>query len=117
MASFTERVTILIETKVTSAKSELAGLKKAIAETEGATGKLKVAAGGMGKAVNSAVSALASPTGIAAAGAAITGVAVKSVKAFEQLGLTVGKFSDATGIATEDASKLVEVVSDLGIAP
>src|SRR4029077_7563743 len=50
-------------------------------------------------------------------GTAVVGFAAKSVGAFQELGTTVGKFSDATGTTAEDASKLVEVFGDLGVAP
>ena len=115
--SFAERVLITIETKVDNAKSGIAGFKQSIAEAEGATGKLKAAAGGVGSAMSSALGAITSPAGLAAAGGAVVAFAAKSVGAFEELGTTVGKFSDATGTTAEDASKLVEVFGDLGIAP
>ena len=115
--SFAERVLITIETKVDNAKSGIAGFRQSVAQAEGATGKLKAAASGVGSAMSSALGAITSPAGLAAAGGAVVAFAAKSVGAFEELGTTVGKFSDATGTTAEDASRLVEVFSDLGIAP
>lgn len=48
--------------------------------------------------------------------AALVAVGVKSVLAFEDLGLTVGKFADATGTTKEQASRLIEVADDMGIS-
>ena len=115
--SFSERVTIYLETKVDNAKSGIAGFRQSVAQAEGATGKLKAAASGVGSAMSSALGAITSPAGLAAAGGAVVAFAAKSVGAFEELGTTVGKFSDATGTTAEDASRLVEVFGDLGIAP
>src|SRR4029077_8756337 len=91
LMSFTERVTIFIEAKVDNAKSSLSGFKQSVAQAEGATGKLKAAASGLGSAVSGAVGAIASPAGLAAVGTAVVGFAVKSVSAFENLGLAAGK--------------------------
>jgi hypothetical protein len=110
---FQERVTIFIETKVDSAKGGLAALKQDIAAAEGGIGKLKTAAGGIGSMLTSA---LTSPAGLAGVGTAIAGVAVKSVAAFQDLGLAVGKVRDATGLAAEDASRWIEVANDAGVS-
>lgn len=116
MASFQEKITILIETKVDSAKSQLSGLKQSISDAEGATGKLKAAAGGMGSAIESAAGAFLSPAGLAAGAAAVGGAAIKAVSQFEQLGLTIGKVRDGTGLSAEAASRWVEVADDAGIS-
>ena len=113
---FQERVTIYIETKVDSAKSQLGQFKSSVAEAEGATGKLKAAASGLGNIVNSAASALLSPAGLAAGAGAIGAAAVKSVKQFEELGLTIGKVAAATGLSAEEASRWVEVADDAGVS-
>jgi hypothetical protein len=112
--AFREVVEIFIDTKVESAKSQLSGLRQSISQAEGATGKLKAAASGVGSAISGVLS---SPAGLAAAGTAIVGVAAKAVGAFQDLGVAVGKFSAATGTTEEEASRLVEVFSDLGVSP
>ena len=112
--AFREVVEIFIDTKVESAKSQLSNLKQSITQAEGATGKFKAAASGIGDAIGGVLS---SPAGLAAAGTAIVGFATKSVVAFQDLGIAVGKFSDSTGTTTEEASRLVEVFDDIGVAP
>jgi hypothetical protein len=112
--AFREVVEIFIDTKVESAKSQLSNLKQSITQAEGATGKFKAAASGIGDAIGGVLS---SPAGLAAAGTAIVGFATKSVGAFQDLGIAVGKFSDSTGTTTEEASRLVEVFGDIGVAP
>lgn len=53
---------------------------------------------------------------VAAAGAAAAGVALfAAANEFTNLGIEAGKFSDVTGLAVEDASRWMEVASDLGI--
>lgn len=49
------------------------------------------------------------------AGAAIAKFATDSVGHFEELGLTIGKFRDSTGLAADQSSRFVEVAKDLGI--
>jgi hypothetical protein len=59
------------------------------------------------------------PAGFAAAGAAI-GAGAKivgdAVNKFQNLALEVGKFSAATGLSTEEASRFLEVAGDLGVS-
>jgi hypothetical protein len=50
-----------------------------------------------------------------AGGAALVAFAAKGVSAFEDTTLAVGKFRDATGTTSEEASRFVEVFGDLGI--
>ena len=40
---------------------------------------------------------------------------MKSVKAFQDTALAAGKFSDATGVAVDEASRLIEVAGDIGV--
>lgn len=80
-----------------------AGLKKAEREVQGFSNKI-------GDKLKNL-----STTQLAAAGAAVAAFAWKAVDAFQDLALEAGKFSDATGIAVEDASRWLEVAGDLGI--
>ena len=116
MASFSERVTIYIETKVDNATTGLKNLKSSVQDAEGATGKLKAATSGLGDVVSSAAGALLSPAGLAAGAAAVGGAAVKAVGAFEDLGLTIGKVRDSTGLTADAASRWVEVADDAGVS-
>lgn len=92
------------------AETAFANFRTAVGEAEGAAGKFKA---GAGSAFNF-VKANAAEFG-AAAGAALFAFGVKSVQAFQDTALAAGKFSDAAGIAVEDASRWAEVAGDLGI--
>lgn len=116
MASFVERVQILIETKIDNAKTQLSSLKTSISEADGVGGKLKATASGLGDIMSSVGSAIISPAGIATGVAAVSGLAIKAVTQFENLGLSVDKFSTATGTSAEQASKWIEVAKDHGVA-
>ena len=115
--AFQERVTIFIETKVDNARSQLGSFKQSVSEAQGATGKLKAAASGVGNMLGSVASSLTSPAGLAAGAAALATLGAKAVGAFQDLGVAVGKFRDATGTTSEQASRLVEVFDDLGVSP
>lgn len=80
---------------VDKAKGEISSLGGAGNEAEGGISKMGAAA-------------------VVGAGALIA-LGTKSIMAFEDLGLTVGKFSAATGISATESSKLIEVAGDLGI--
>ena len=49
------------------------------------------------------------------AAAAIGTFVVKSVMSFQNLALEAGKFADATGLSTEQASRFIEVAGDIGV--
>jgi hypothetical protein len=111
---FAHRVLVAIETKVDNAKAGLAGYKQSISEAEGFTGKLKAGVSGLADGITAAAT---SPAVLAAGIGAVTAVGAKAISMFENTALAVGKFGDAAGLAPEPASRLYEVLSDLGIAP
>jgi hypothetical protein len=80
-----------------------AGLKKAEQNLQGFAGKAKGLLGGLGISSAQAGAAMA------------VGLGVKAVQAFQNLALEAGKMADATGLAVEDASRLIAVAGDLGI--
>ncbi len=86
------------------------GVKGKLAETEGAFGKLK------GSASN-ALAGIGISTGVlaAGAGAAIGGFVAKSISDFQNLALSAKNFSTVTGTTVQDASRWIEVASDLGV--
>ena len=86
-------------------------LKADVAAADGVMGKAKVAANGLG----SALSAYAAPAAATAA-VAFADFARRSVQAFQETALAAGQFSDATGIAVEDASRWIAVGDDFGIS-
>jgi hypothetical protein len=93
-----------------SAEAGFANFKSKVAEAEGGMGKLKAGFG----AATEFIKANAMAVG-ASAGAALVGLAVKGIGAFQDLALSASKFSDATGIAVEDASRWTEVAGDMGV--
>jgi hypothetical protein len=104
------RITTLFDLDSKGFDSGLKKLRKSVSEADGAVNKLKVAGAGLGDVLKANAGAAA-----ASAGAALVAFGVKSVKAFQDTALAAGKFADATGIAVEDASRLVEVAGDIGI--
>lgn len=85
-------------------------VEKSTKGAEGSVGKFQ-------KFTSGAMSELKANAGMmaAGAGAAIGAFALASINKFSDLGVAIGKFSDATGMATEDASRWVEVAGDIGI--
>ena len=104
------RITTLFDLDSKGFDSGLKKLRKSVSETDGAINKLKVAGAGVGGILKANAGAAA-----ASAGAALVAFGVKSVQAFQDTALAAGKFSDAAGIAVEDASRWIEVSGDLGI--
>ena len=95
-----------------SFSDRLGVVRSKMADADGITGKFKAGLGGLQSQFGSAAGAAA----IGAAGVAAVGVvAVKAVTAFKDLGLSVGKFRDATGMSAESSSRFIEVFGDLGI--
>jgi hypothetical protein len=103
-------ITELQEEGIKKAKREFDKFKGAIAEAEGAMGKLKAG----GKAAFDALSKNAGKFALAAGAIAGT-FAVKAVFGAQNLALAAGKLADATGLTVEEASRLKEVAGDIGI--
>ena len=95
---------------IKAAKAAFGNFKTAVADAEGGMGKFKAGS----NAALDAVKANAGTFAIAA-GAAIVTFAGRSIKAFQDLAIAAGKFSDSTGLAVEDASRYMEVAGDLAI--
>jgi hypothetical protein len=95
---------------IRAAKAAFGNFKTAVADAEGGMNKFKA---GSNVALD-AVKANAASFAIAG-GAALVSFAAQGVKAFQELALGAEKFSTATGLAIEDASRYMEVASDIGI--
>ena len=95
---------------IKAAKAAFGNFKTAVADAQGGMNKFKAGS----TAALDAVKANASTFAIAG-GAALLSFAAQGVKAFQTLALSAGKFSDATGLAVEDASRYLEVAGDLKI--
>lgn len=103
-------ITDLQDKGLEEAKRQFGKFKAAIAEADGTMGKFKAGS----KATFDAVKANAATFAIAGAAAFAT-FAQKSIGAFQDLALQVDKFSIASGLKAEEASRWVEVAGDLGI--
>ncbi len=103
-------ITELQDEGIKRAKREFDKFKGAVAGAEGGMGKLKAGS----KVAFDAISANAASFAAAAGGALVT-FAAQGVTAFQNLALSADKFAGATGLAVEEASRLMEVAGDLGI--
>lgn len=103
-------ITELQDEGIKRAKREFDKFKGAVAGAEGGMGKFKAGS----KAIFDGIQANAATFATAAAGAFVS-FAAKGVTAFQELALSADKFAGATGLAVEEASRLMEVTGDLGI--
>jgi hypothetical protein len=110
VASFTERVQVLIDVTGDKASSSLSSIKGAVADAEGGFGKLKAGAGAAFDAIG-----VMGPVAIAAAAGAAAKFVVDMVNGFEDLALKANDFASATGLAVDDASRWMEVAGDVGV--
>ena len=103
-------ITSLEDTGIKSAKAAFGDFKNAVSKAEGGMGKFKAGS----KVAMDQVKANAGNLAMVA-GSAIAGFAIKAVGDFQDLAIAAGKFSDATGLTVEDASKFMEAAGDIGI--
>lgn len=103
------RITTLVEFVTDRAQSAAQKFRADLAAADGTVAKFKAGWSTM------LASVAASPAILAAAAGAIAVAGKKVVDSFQDAALEVGKFSDATGLAAEDASRLLEVASDVGV--
>ena len=95
-----------------SFSQHLDDIGRKVGAAEGLGGKAKAAWGGLGDIL----STTGGKAAVASAGVgALAVVAGKAVTEFEDTTVAVGKFRDATGTTSEEASRFVEVFDDLGI--
>jgi hypothetical protein len=104
------RITTLFDLDAKGFDSGLKKLRTEVAKADGAVNKLKTAGSGLGTILQDNLANAA-----VAAGAALLAFGVKSVQAFQDTALAAGAFSDATGLAVDEASRFIEVAGDIGI--
>ena len=92
-----------------SAKGAFDDFKTRVGKAEGAMGKFQAGT----TAVFDIVKANAGTFALGA-GAAFAGFAAQGIKAFQDVALEAGKFSDATGLTVDQASRWREVAGDIG---
>jgi hypothetical protein len=103
-------ITSLEDTGIKNAKAAFNDFKSAVGSAEGGMGKFKAGS----KVALDAVKANAGTFALAA-GAAIGKFAIEAIGQFQDLALAASKFSDATGLAVEDASRIIEAAGDIGV--
>lgn len=103
-------ITDLQDKGIRDAKKAFGDFKIAVNNAEGGMGKFKAGAGAAFDSVKANAGNLAM-----AGGAALVAFAAQGIKAFQELALGAEKFSTATGLAIEDASRYMEVAGDIGI--
>ena len=103
-------VTEFINDGIKKAERAFGDIKKAVGDAEGAMGKFQAG----GKAAFDAVKQNAAVFATAA-GAAVVNFAIQGVQAFQDLAIKADKFASATGLAVDQASRMLEVTGDLGI--
>ncbi len=108
--AFTEKIRVLFEINDKAAVGSFGNIRKSINEAEGARGKMHAGLSSTSSFLKANVAEAAM-----AAGTALVAFGVKSVQVYQDLALEVGKFGDATGMAYEDASRLVDIAGDLGV--
>jgi hypothetical protein len=104
------KITVLVDLVTDRAQQSVKGFRSAVADADGAVGKFRAGASSAMSTVQANAGSLA-----LAGGAALVAFGTKAVTAFQDTALAAGKFSDATGLAVEDASRLIEVAGDVGI--
>ena len=103
-------ITSLEDAGIKAAKAAFNNFRQEVGNAEGAMGKFRAGS----KVAFDAVKANAATFGIAAAGALVT-FGAKAIAASQELALAADKMATATGLTTEEASRLMEVAGDLGI--
>jgi hypothetical protein len=111
MATIRERLVYAIEIVGDGARKGLTGIKQSVAEADGAINKFKAGAGSALASVGLSAGTLA-----VAGGGALVAFGAKAVSAAQETALAAGKLADATGLTVEQASRLNEVGSDLGVS-
>ena len=104
------KITTVIDFVTTGAQRSVKTFRQSISEAEGGLNKFKAGASSAMQTVQANAGNLA-----LAGGAALAAFGAKSIAAFQETAIAAGKFSDATGLAVEDASRLREVAGDVGI--
>jgi hypothetical protein len=115
MAFGTEKLSYLIDIMTSGAQKDLKQLGNTADRELGKSGKAFDGFKAKGTAAFDTVKANAGMFA-AAAGASLVAFGAKAAQEFADSALAAGKFSDATGIATEDASRWIEVASDVGVS-
>ena len=111
MASFVERISVIIDTKADQAVTGIKSFRTAVAEADGIGGKFKAGWKQTTSAVSQNIGAFA-----ATAGAALFAFGVKALAAFEDTAKAAIDLGKATGLSTEQASRWIAVADDYQVS-
>lgn len=111
MAGYFDRINVVIDVVTKSATQALGDFRKSVSEAEGFTGKLKA---GLGQLKSNGPAFAASVGAIAGAVTGLAGAALAAGDKFVSLARESRNLGTATGLTTEEASRLIEVFGDLG---
>ena len=109
MATFTERLKIILDLEGQKVETGLKKIRDSVKEADGFVGKMTAGVKGASQAFFGSPAALAGAATVGAAALA------KVTSEASDLGVEIGKLSDATGLSTEQASRWIEVAKDMGI--
>ncbi len=111
MASFTERLKIILDWDGKAADTGLKGFVGKIKEAEGVTGKLKAGFAGAKDSITANAGAIATT-----AGASLVAFGVKAVGAFTETAKAAIDLGKATALSTEEASRWIAVADDYQVS-
>lgn len=107
MAAITEQLKWLIDADASKA---ISAFEKTGAAAEKNLGKAEDSAAKVGSTLTKF------GTGAVASAGLVSGVLIKAAGSFEDLALSAGKFSTATGTSVQSASRWIEVTDDMGVS-
>lgn len=105
------KITTIIDFVTDSAQRSVKGFRQSVADADGSVNKFKAGTSSAFSTVQANAGALA-----LGAGTALAVFGAKAVTAFTDGALAAGKFSDATGLAVDDASRWAEIANDVGVS-
>lgn len=112
MASFTQRLKVVIDVVSQGATKGLSDFRTEVAQADTFTGKLRAGAKNLGSTLGSFAS---SPLGAAGGLSALGAAAFNAADQFSGLAKTAIDLSKATALTTEEASRWIAVADDFGI--
>lgn len=114
MANYYEKISVLIDVTTDKAVNGFNNFKTAIKDAEGFSGKFKAGVGSLKESLGGLVGGPVGPAAVAGAATAIGAAWIKAGQTFIDTARSARDLSAATGLGIEDASRLIEVFSDLG---
>lgn len=111
MASFSDRISVLIDVTTDKATTALGNFRKAVGEADGAGGKLKAGFASAAEGIRANAGMLAMT-----AGPALIAFGVKAVGAFTDTAKAAIDLGKATGLSTEEASRWIAVADDYEVS-